>query len=358
MADVDVIAEKPDDAPASLAARSGKLLLGGGLALSTFAHLTLGGVVLFASPRLFATMPENSMMVDIVTPQELADAQQGVENVAEPAKPEQTVTQQQAPSQRQSDQRSQQAASPRPSLDPQQAPSQRQSDQRSQQAASSRPPPDPQQAPSQRQSDLRPQQAAPPPPGLQSLLDPQAPLQRQSDVPPQAVAPQAVAPQAAPPQAAPPKTAASDEQTLPDPTQVAALLDLSNKVANPNLDGTPADSSAKLSADEIAAFKEHVKTCWVSPTAAGSGAKPTAVVRVSLGPNGRLRAEPDLVSISNASSTDGLALVNSVKRALNRCQPYSVLPTGKYQEWKVLDLYFSTDGIADVGSPQNGGKGG
>jgi hypothetical protein len=298
MADVHVIAEKPDDTRASLAVRSSKLLLGGGLALSAIAHLTLGGVVLFASPRLFATMPENSMMVDIVTPQELADAQQAVENVAEPAKPQQT------------------AAVPTVATPPQLTPLQRQSDQRPQQASAPRPHPP---------------------------LDPQqAPLQRQSDVPPKSE---------------PPQTAASAEQALPDPTQVAALLNLSMKVANPNLDGPPTDSTANLSADEIAAFKQHVKTCWVAPTAS-SGAKPTAVVRVSLGPNGRLRAEPDLVSISNASSADGVALVNSAKRALTRCQPYSVLPTGKYQEWKILDLNFSTDGIADVGSPQSSGKGG
>jgi hypothetical protein len=305
MADVHVRAEQPDDTPASLAARSSRLLLGGGIALSAIAHLTLGGVVMFASPRLFATMPENSMTVDIVTPQELADAQQGVENVAEPAKPEQTAT---LPSV---------ATSPRsqPPLDPQGAPLQRQSEQRSQAAS----------------------------PRAQPPLDPQrAPLQRQSDMPAQTTSPQ---------------TADSPEQALPDPTQVAALLNLSMQVANPDLDGPPTDSAARLSADEIAAFKQHVKTCWVAPTA-GSGAKPTVVVRVSLGPNGHLRTEPDLVSISNASSADGLALVNSVKRALARCQPFSVLPAGKYQEWKLLDLNFSKDGITDVGSPQNGGKGG
>jgi hypothetical protein len=279
MADVQVRDVEADDTPmASLAARSSKVLLGGGLAVSAIAHLTLGGVVLFASPRLFATMPENSMLVDIVTPQELADAQQAVENVATPAKPEQTTL-------------------PLVTTPPQPPP-----------------PLDPRQAPLQRQSDLRPQ-------------------------------------------AAPTQTAASAEQALPDPTQVAALLNLSMQVANPNLDGPPTDSAATLSADEIAAFKQHLKTCWAAPTTS-SGARPSVVVRVSLDPNGRLRAEPDVISVASASSADGLPLVNSVKRALARCQPYSVLPAGKYQEWKLLDLNFSPDGIADVGSPQNSGKGG
>jgi hypothetical protein len=279
MADIHVRAVEPEDTPASLAARSSKLLLGGGIALSAIAHLTLGGVVLFASPRLFATVPENSMMVDLVTPQELAEAHPEVESLAALAKSEQTAS-----------------LPPVASVPP------------------PKPPRDPQQAALQRQSDLRPQ-------------------------------------------AAPTQTPASSEQALPDPAQVAELLNLSMRVANPDLDGPPTDSAAKLSADEIGAFKQHLKTCWVAPTAS-SGAKPSVVVRVSLGPDGRLRAEPDVISVSSASSVDGLPLVNSVKRALARCQPYSVLPAGKYQEWKLLDLSFSPDGIADVGSPQNGAKAG
>lgn len=280
MAEVHLRAVEPDDTTPSLVERSSKFLLGGGLAVSAIAHLTLGGVVLFASPRLFATVPENSMMVDIVTPQELANARPAVENVAPPAKSEQTAT------------------FPPVATPPQQP----------------QPPSDPHQAPLQRQSDL-------------------------------------------PPQAPPTQTAASPEQALPDPTQVAAILNLSMQVANPNLDGAPTDSAAGLTADEIAAFKQHLKACWIAPTAS-SGAKPSIVVRVSLGPNGRLRAEPDVISVSSASSVDGPALVNSVKRALAQCQPYSVLPAGKYKEWKLLDLNFSPDGIADVGTPQNNGKAG
>jgi hypothetical protein len=280
MADVHVRAVEPDDTPASLAARSSKLLLGGGLAVSAIAHLTLGGVVLFASPRLFATMPENSMMVDIVTPQELADAQQAVENVATPAKSEPA------------------AALPPVAM------------------------------PSRPQPSLNPQRAQR--------------LQGESELRPLT---------------APTRTAANPEQALPDPTQVAALLNLSMQVANPDLVGSPTDSAAKLSADEIAAFKQHLKTCWAAPTTS-SGAKPSVVVRISLGPDGRLRTEPDVISVSSASSVDGVPLMNSVKRALAQCQPYSVLPASKYLEWKLLDLNFSPDGIADVGSPQNSGSGG
>jgi hypothetical protein len=292
MADVHVRTDEPDEEPASLVARASQLLVSGGIVVSALAHLTLGGIVLLASPRLLATVPENSMMVDIITPQEFAEVsnadatQPAVEKVASPASSAATA-------------RSEQTATIPPVPTPQQY----------------RPPLESQLAGPKRQSD-------PPPPE-----DPHS------------------------------ETATSPEQALPDPARIAELLNLSMQVVNPNLDGAPSESAAKLSAEDIAAFKQRLMTCWIAPSGS-SGAKPNVVVRVSLAPNGRLRAEPDVISISSASSVDGPALVNSVKRALQRCQPYTALPADKYQEWKFLDLSFSQDGIADVGSPQNSGKAG
>jgi hypothetical protein len=287
MVDVHVRADQPDEEPASLAARASQLLVSGGIVVSAIAHVTLGGIVLLASPRLLATVPENSMMVDIITPQEFAEVsnadatQPALEKVASPAS----------------------AASVTAA--------------KSEQTAAIPPTP-------------TPQQYRPP---LQSQL---VRPERQSDPPP--------------PEDTHSDTATRPEQVLPDPARVAELLNLSMQVANPDLDGGPSESASKLSAGDIAAFKQRLRTCWVAPPGT-SGAKPNVVVRVSLAPNGRLRAEPDVISISSASSVDGPALVNSAKRALQRCQPYTVLPADKYQEWKLLDLSFSQDGIADVGSP-------
>jgi hypothetical protein len=35
-------------------------------------------------------------------------------------------------------------------------------------------------------------------------------------------------------------------------------------------------------------------------------------------------------------------------RALQQCQPYTALPAEKYEEWRLLDLSFSPDGMASV----------
>src|SRR5260370_37627011 len=78
MTEIEVKPIEPDEAPAGMGRSSG-LLIGGGIAASVIAHLTLGGGVLGASPRLLATVPEHSIMGEIVTPQGFEAASQGEE---------------------------------------------------------------------------------------------------------------------------------------------------------------------------------------------------------------------------------------------------------------------------------------
>jgi hypothetical protein len=111
----------------------------------------------------------------------------------------------------------------------------------------------------------------------------------------------------------------------------------------------PTESRAKLSAQEIAAFKEHLKKCWVPPTGVPESENLKAVVRVALNPGGRFMGQPDLLVAP--ASTYGPALVQSVMRALARCQPYNVLPVEKYQEWKLLDLNFSQHDLGISAAP-------
>jgi hypothetical protein len=53
-----------------------------------------------------------------------------------------------------------------------------------------------------------------------------------------------------------------------------------------------------------------------------------------------LATAPVLIEAS-ASPAKGLALMQAAKDALLACQPYTMLPRDKYQEWKVLDLTFT-----------------
>ena len=102
-------------------------------------------------------------------------------------------------------------------------------------------------------------------------------------------------------------------------------------------------SSAKLSSDEIASFRAHLQQCWEPPAAIEKAQQLVVVLRVSLKPDGALAAEPAMVAAS--ASANGPALVQTAVRALLQCQPYRFLPAAKYEEWKLLDLSFSPNGL-------------
>jgi hypothetical protein len=106
----------------------------------------------------------------------------------------------------------------------------------------------------------------------------------------------------------------------------------------------PAESATNLSADEIAAFRAQVQKCWKAPAAVTSTEKLHVVMRVALARNGSLTTRPSL--IEGSASPHGPALMESAIRALHQCQPYGLLPAGKYNEWKVLDLTFSPSGVS------------
>lgn len=106
----------------------------------------------------------------------------------------------------------------------------------------------------------------------------------------------------------------------------------------------PADTNAKLSREEIAAFRAHLQKCWNPPAALADAQRLKVVLRISLQPNGTLTGNPMLLEAS--ASGPGPALVTTAMNALRQCQPYAFLPAAKYQEWKLLDLSFSPYGLS------------
>jgi hypothetical protein len=106
----------------------------------------------------------------------------------------------------------------------------------------------------------------------------------------------------------------------------------------------PAGATAKLSREEIAAFRAHLQKCWNAPAELADAQRLKVVLRISLRPNGTLTGNPMLIEAS--ATGPGPALVTTAMNALRQCQPYGFLPAGKYQEWKLLDLSFSPYGLS------------
>jgi hypothetical protein len=295
MLDIELKATEPNAAPPSLVTWSGRLLVGGGLAASAIAHIAVGSAVLFASPRLFATVPEQAITVDIVSSKELDQASD------QPAKP-----------------------------------------------AADGVTPDTNSASEALQSSA--DQATTPASTTPTQSWPQSPQSRSSAPTLDANMP---APDPHPVDTAATTPAATDPAAsiVPDPSTMVDLLHLPVQVADTASEAPPTETAAKLSAAEIAQFKGYLKKCWAPSLGAPENNQLRAVVRVVLGPDGRLKAKPALLAAS--ASVYGPALVDSVMKALARCQPYTTLPAEKYEEWKVLDLNFSQDDISAVKPSSN-----
>jgi hypothetical protein len=107
---------------------------------------------------------------------------------------------------------------------------------------------------------------------------------------------------------------------------------------------SPSESAAILSASEITAFKMQVQKCWNAPVGVANTEKLHVVLRLALARDGVLTTRPAL--IEGSASPHGPALVESAIRALRQCQPYRFLPQDRYEEWKVLDLTFSPNGVS------------
>ena len=167
---------------------------------------------------------------------------------------------------------------------------------------------------------------------------PQPSVQAQQPGPREPIQPRSPQPEPPPP---PPNLLVFNPTVAPVPELPLSLGDAQNPAEGFD---APANTTAKLSREEIEAFRAHLQKCWNPPAAVADAQKLKVVLRVALGPNGALTASPTLIEAS--ASAHGPALVATAISALRQCQPYSFLPAGKYQEWKLLDLSFSPRGMA------------
>jgi hypothetical protein len=106
----------------------------------------------------------------------------------------------------------------------------------------------------------------------------------------------------------------------------------------------PAIDTARISANDTAIFRQHLKTCLTRPDSIAPTDKVRVVLRVALKQDGTLAATPALIEAS--ASAKGPLLMKSAVDGLRACQPYAMLPADKYPEWKVLDLSFTPQDFA------------
>jgi hypothetical protein len=102
--------------------------------------------------------------------------------------------------------------------------------------------------------------------------------------------------------------------------------------------GDGRDSTASdVGSSVVAAFRSHLKTCSKLPASVTTSDDFRIRMQVLMRPDGGLAAEPIMVEAPQASQKV-VDFRDSAVRAIMACAPYTMLPSDRYREWKVLDL--------------------
>jgi hypothetical protein len=133
----------------------------------------------------------------------------------------------------------------------------------------------------------------------------------------------------------PPTPSAEETPAVPDVATQAELLAL----AGGRLGGgfmAPPINSPLVGYDFTVPFREVVSSCGAQPPGISLNETINIRVRVFLNRDGTLAAGPQLIE-SNPSAEEQ-ALMQSFVSGLQKCQPYTMLPPDRYNQWKTLDL--------------------
>jgi hypothetical protein len=212
---------------------------------------------------------------------------------------------------------------------------------RSAQPQPPQPNPQPPQQPQQRASQQHDTRQAAAPAQSQMPL-PQAPQSETAQ--PEKTQPQTKTVQQPQPEPAPQPT---QPQSQPNPEEKPERPGASERFAALALLGgrlgggfeAPAVDAPSIGHDFTVAFRERVSSCSALPAGINSNEQIRVSVLVFFKPDGTLAAAPQVSG--NIASQKEQALAQSAVQALEKCQPYSMLPKDKYDEWRTLDLIFS-----------------
>lgn len=303
-----------------------------GLLSSAFVHVALILWSVFALPDAapFDVEPVDSLPVDLVPISELTDLQKGVK----------TAELRETPSEAQTTPEPPPTPPPQPEPEPvgvQEAPQ----------------PTPPTPEPEQVAALPEPAAAEPPPPEPEPEPEPAPePVQEQQPEPEPAPEPEAEAAEPLKPTPLPrlkpkppkrKKTQTAKKTSQSD--QVAALL---NKV-DPSGGGSRSSSqpaslgsrrgndNARMTQSELDGLRSQISRCWNPPIGAADAEGLLVRVKMYLNRDGTVASPP---KVENSSSNPFFrAAADSARRAVLRCQPYS-LPADKYDAWQEVIMNF------------------
>jgi len=129
-----------------------------------------------------------------------------------------------------------------------------------------------------------------------------------------------------------------ETQEQPNTAETLAQYALAGGALGGGFAAPPVDTN-QAGYDFTAPFRERVSFCSSLQPGVTSGDKVTVKIRVSFNRDGTLAGTPRMVGPPPSSKQQ--ALFDSAVTALEKCQPYTMLPPEKYKQWKtlVLDIF-------------------
>jgi colicin import membrane protein len=145
----------------------------------------------------------------------------------------------------------------------------------------------------------------------------------------------------------PPKKATTAPQPMFDPRQLQALLDkrdpqrlaATGDAIHTGISlGAPSTIGAQLSQSELDALRARLGQLWNPPAGASNPDELVVLVRIQLGPDGKLTAPPMVLTRGNSALY--MAARDGAVRAIFRGQPFDMLKPEHYDQWKDIEITF------------------
>ncbi len=202
-------------------------------------------------------------------------------------------------------------------------------------SAAARPPPPQPKAPKPQQPQQAQQRSTPQRDARQAMVQPPAAQAEMASA--EKAEPETAQSEKSEPTPDAPQQPPEEAPDQPNPAEMLARLALIGGPLGGGFDAPPINA-IQATDDFTAAFREHVSSCSTLPPGLGSTDRIKVSLRVFLKRDGTLAQPPQL--LEPIASEKQQALMQSSISALQKCQPYTMLPADKYKLWKRLDLVF------------------
>ena len=102
------------------------------------------------------------------------------------------------------------------------------------------------------------------------------------------------------------------------------------------------DFGQPLTISEVDAVKAKIETCWSMPAGARGAENFVVRIQFALNPDGSFRGAPKIIDSGGHAGNEAFYRTASeaALRAVQKCEPYDMLPRAKYKRWQDMEMTF------------------